>query len=85
MEHSLEQRFYVILYQISLYPEIDNPTRLSTSSIFNVIVKFSTPMWYLMKRHLFVIDGPHNNLICLQLLKQMDATEMIVVKKISLK
>ena len=50
-----------------------------------MIVKFSTPMWYLMKRHLFVIDGPHNNLICLQLLKQMDATEMIVVKKISLK
>ena len=35
--------------------------------IANMVVKFSVPMWFQIKRHSYMTDGPHNTFVCLQL------------------
>ena len=40
--------------------------------IANMVVKFSVPMWFQIKRHSCITDGPHNTFVCLQLLKHLN-------------
>ena len=47
-----------------------------------MVVKFSVPMWFQTKRHLYMTDGPHNTFVCLQLLKHLKNTEINIVKKV---
>ena len=46
-----------------------------------MIVKFSAPMWFYIKFHPLIIDGPFNTFRCLQLLKNLNAEEKKVAKK----
>ena len=46
------------------------------------MVKFSVPMWFQIKRHLCITDGPHNTFVCLQLLKHLNNTEINIVKEV---
>ena len=50
--------------------------------IANIIVKFSVAMWFQIKRHSYMTDGPHNTFVCLQLLKHLNDTEIHIVKKV---
>ena len=47
-----------------------------------MVVKFSVPMWFQIKRHSYMTDGPHNTFVCLQLLKHLNDTEINIVKKL---
>ena len=49
--------------------------------VVNMIVKFSAPMWFYIKIHPLIIDGPLNTFRCLQLLKNLNAEEKRVAKK----
>ena len=50
--------------------------------IVNMVVKFSVPRWFQIKRHSYMIDGPHNTFVCLQLLKHLNDTEINIVKEV---
>ena len=65
--------------ELRLYVAIAQPD-YQLQGISNMIVKFSTPMWYLIDGLLFVIYGPHKNFMCLQFLKHLNKAEMIIVK-----
>ena len=45
------------------------------------MVKFSVSMWFQIKRHSYMTDGPHNTFVCLQLLKHLNDTEINIVKE----
>ena len=49
--------------------------------IANMVVKFSAPMWFQIKRHWHMTDGPHNTFVSLQLLKHPYNTEINIVKE----
>ena len=46
------------------------------------LVKFSLPMWFQIKRHSYMTDGPHNTFVCFQLLKHLNDTEISIVKEV---
>ena len=50
--------------------------------IDNMVVKFSVSMWFQIKRHSYMTDGPHNTFVCLQLLKHLNNTEINLVKEV---
>ena len=50
--------------------------------ITNMVVKFSVPMWFQIKRHSYMTDGPHNTFVCLQLLNHMNNTEINIAKEV---
>ena len=50
--------------------------------IANMVVKFSMPMWFQIKRHSHMTDGPHNIFVCLQLLKHLNNTEINIDKEV---
>ena len=50
--------------------------------IANMMVKFSVPMWFQIKRHSYMTDDPHNTFVCLQLLKHLNNTEKNIVKEV---
>ena len=47
-----------------------------------MVVKFSVPMWFQIKKHSYMTDGPHNTFVCLQLLKHLNDTEINIVKEV---
>ena len=47
-----------------------------------MVVKFSVPMWFQIKRHSYMTDGPRNTFVCLQLLKHLNNTEINIVKEV---
>ena len=47
-----------------------------------MVVKFSVPMWFQIKRHSYMTDGPHNTFVSLQLLKHLNDTETSIVKEV---
>ena len=47
-----------------------------------MVVKFSVPMWFQIKRYLYMTDGPHNTFVCLQLLKRLKNTEINIVEEV---
>ena len=47
-----------------------------------MVVKFSVPMWFQIKRHSYMTDSPHNTFVCLQLLKHLNDTEINIVKEV---
>ena len=49
--------------------------------IANMVVKFSVPMWFQIKRHSYMTDGLHNTFVNLQLLKHLNNTEINIVKE----
>ena len=49
--------------------------------IANMVVKFSVPMWFQIKRHSYTTDGSHNTFVCLQLLKHLKNVEINIVKE----
>ena len=49
--------------------------------IANMVVKFSVPMWFQIKRHSYMTNGPHNTFVCLQLLKHLNETKINIVKE----
>ena len=49
--------------------------------IAKMVVKFSVPMWFQIKRHSYMTDCSHNPFICLQLLKHLNDMEINIVKK----
>ena len=50
--------------------------------IANMVVKFFVPMWFQIKRYLYMTDGPHNTFVCLQLLKHLNNTEINIAKEV---
>ena len=50
--------------------------------IANMVVKFSVPMWFQIKRHSYMTDGRHNTFVWLQLLKHMNDREINIVKEV---
>ena len=49
--------------------------------IANMVVKFSAPMWFQIKRHSNMTDGSHNTFVCLQLLKHLNDMEIKIVNE----
>jgi hypothetical protein len=47
----------------------------------NMIVKFSVPMWFHIKRHPYAAAGPHNTFMGLQLMKNLNSEEKKIVKE----
>ena len=47
-----------------------------------MVVKFSVPMWFQIKKHSYLTNGPHNTFVCLQLLKHLNNTEINIVKEV---
>ena len=50
--------------------------------IADMVAKFSVPMWFQIKRHSYMTDGPHHTFVCLQLLKHLSNTEINIVKEV---
>ena len=49
--------------------------------IVNMIIKFSSPMWFIIKCNPGVTEGPKNTFRSMQMLKSLNATEKKVAKK----
>ena len=47
-----------------------------------MVVKFSVPMWFQIKRHSYMADGLHNTFVWLQLLKHLNDMEINIVKEV---
>ena len=50
--------------------------------IANMVVKFSVPMWFQIKKYSCMTDGPNNTFVCLQLMKHLNNTEINIVKEV---
>ena len=44
--------------------------------------KFAVQMWFQIKRHSYMTNGPHNTFVCLQLLKHLNNTEINILKEV---
>ena len=65
-------RIYVAIAQSSYQLE----------KIVTMLVKFSVSMWFQIKRHLYMVDSPHNTFVSLQLLKILSNTVLNIVKEV---
>ena len=50
-----------------------------------MVVKFSVSMWFQIKRHSYMTDGPRNTFVSLQLLKYLHSMEINILKKVGQK
>ena len=66
---------------LRVYVATDKPSN-QLQRIANIVVKFFVPMWIQIKRHSYMTDGPYNTFLCLQLLKNLNNTEINIVKEV---
>ena len=50
--------------------------------IASMLVKFTEPMWFQIKKHPSMVDGQHNTFVSLQFLKHLNNNEMNIVKEV---
>ena len=50
--------------------------------IATMLVKFTEPMWFQIKRHPYKVDGQHKTFVTLQFLKHLNNNEMSIVKEV---
>ena len=50
--------------------------------IANMVVKFSVPMWFQIKKYSCMTGDPKNTFVCLQLMKHLNNTKINIVKEV---